>query len=182
MARTVALILASLAAHAASAAELTSFCADCQMQTGVGGTYHYWGGTGSAVIPLTVVWGEGGRWEIGAFRMTSSQDFFDSTFGTEIHVADAYWGFSASRRWELFSQPHWRIVVGLGGSYKTAEDRASASHWNFAEQLGLRICPAVGATIELSLRHWSNAGLRLPNHGQDFATLTFAILPGTFGR
>lgn len=39
-----------------------------------------------------------------------------------------------------------------------------------------------GRTIaELTMRHWSNGGLRLPNHGQDFATLTVKLNTGRFG-
>jgi len=34
---------------------------------------------------------------------------------------------------------------------------------------------------ELTMRHWSNGGVRLPNHGQDFATLTFKINTGWVG-
>ncbi|MGH8137024.1 MAG: acyloxyacyl hydrolase [Steroidobacteraceae bacterium] len=176
----LALLLAALAARAADAGG-ASFCADCQVQAGVGATYHYWGSTGSAVIPVTLVWGED-RWELGAFRMASGQNFYDSRFGAEVHLADPYWGFSASRRWEFVRRPHWRLLIGLGGSYKTEVDRLSASHWNFAEQLGLRIIPVPGTAVELSLRHWSNAGLKLPNHGQDFATLTFVVTPAKFGH
>jgi hypothetical protein len=42
--------------------------------------------------------------------------------------------------------------------------------------------PKKGMTIELVGRHWSNGGLKLPNHGQDFATLTFSVYPGLFGH
>jgi len=31
------------------------------------------------------------------------------------------------------------------------------------------------------VRHWSNGGIRLPNHGQDFATLTIRLNSGLFG-
>jgi len=31
--------------------------------------------------------------------------------------------------------------------------------------------------IVLIGRHWSNGGLKLPNHGQDFATLMFTVYP-----
>lgn len=31
------------------------------------------------------------------------------------------------------------------------------------------------------MRHWSNGGIRLPNHGQDFATLTLRLNTGRFG-
>jgi hypothetical protein len=33
----------------------------------------------------------------------------------------------------------------------------------------------------LTVRHWSNAGIRLPNHGQDFATLAVRLTWEDFG-
>jgi len=168
-------------AHGAVAAEGGGFCADCQLQIGVGGTYHYWGSTGGIVLPVTLVWDQD-RYELGAFRMATAQEFYDETFQARIRVANPYWGFSASRRWEWFRHRYWRVVVGLGGAYRSEEDRLSASHWDFAEQLGLRITPSSHTAIELCLRHWSNAGLRLPNRGQDFATVTFVITPPRLGR
>jgi len=32
-----------------------------------------------------------------------------------------------------------------------------------------------GSDLELSVRHWSNGGIRLPNRGQDFMTLSYAF-------
>jgi hypothetical protein len=69
------------------------------------------------------------------------------------------------------------VIVGLGASYKTQENTLSASRWNIAEQLGLRITPKPSFAIELIGRHWSNGGLKLPNHGQDFATLMVTVYP-----
>ena len=34
---------------------------------------------------------------------------------------------------------------------------------------------------ELTFRHWSNGGVRLPNHGQDFVTLTVSLNLGLVG-
>jgi hypothetical protein len=34
---------------------------------------------------------------------------------------------------------------------------------------------------EVTMRHWSNGGIRLPNHGQDFATFTIRVNSGVFG-
>jgi hypothetical protein len=34
---------------------------------------------------------------------------------------------------------------------------------------------------ELTFRHWSNGGVRLPNHGQDFVTLTVRVNSGLVG-
>jgi hypothetical protein len=41
--------------------------------------------------------------------------------------------------------------------------------------------PGNRAIADLTVRHWSNAGIRLPNHGQDFATLTVQLNSGIFG-
>jgi hypothetical protein len=165
----------------ASAADPFDSCPDCQFLSGIGGTYHFWGRTGSLAVPFTLTLDQD-RWEVAAIRFTSPQQFFDDTLHYELRVANPYWGFSASRRFEFFRYRYWRMLIGAGGSYKTEADIASASHWNFAEQLGLRITPVEGAAIELVVRHWSDAGLKLPNHGQDFATLSFTVYPGFFGR
>jgi hypothetical protein len=175
------LLAAACGALAAPGVRATDFCATCEVQLGIGETYHFWGVTHSLVIPMILNFDQD-RWELGAFRFPSNQQFFDSTFNYHVRFAQPYWGFSLSRRLELFKHPHWRVVVGLGAAYRTEADTLSASHWDFAEQLGLRITPAPGCAIELVGRHWSNAGLKLPNHGQDFVTLTFSIYPGLVGH
>jgi hypothetical protein len=177
----LAVALAALATPAAHAADVSSFCATCEFQFGLGATYHYWGTTHSLVIPMAVNFDED-RYEFGAFRFTGQQRFYDSTFNYHVLFAEPYWGFSLSRRLELFPHPHWRLLVGVGASYKTREDTLSSSLWNFAEQVGVRLTPAPSLAIELVGRHWSNAGLKLPNHGQDFATLTFSIYPSLIGH
>jgi hypothetical protein len=176
----VALVLAC-AALAAPRVRAADFCATCEVQLGVGATYHYWGYTNSLVIPAVLNFDDD-RWEFGAFRFTRPQHYFDKTFGVDVRFSTPYWGFSLSRRLELFPHQYWRVIVGLGASYKTQENRLSASYWNFAEQAGLRFTPRSGMSIELVGRHWSNAGLKLPNHGQDFATLMFSIYPGLFSH
>ena len=70
---------------------------------------------------------------------------------------------------------HFKVFLGLGASYKTQENRQTASLWNFSEQVGMRYIPKEGCAIELVGRHWSNAGLKLPNHGQDFVTVMFSV-------
>jgi len=172
----VAGLLAVLMVPTARADDTSSFCSTCEVQFGIGGTYHYWGTTHSLVIPVTANFDED-RWELGAFRFTGPQRFYDTTFKYHITFAEPYWGFSFSRRLELFPHPHWRLLIGLGGSYKTQENRLSASLWNFAEQAGVRLTPVAGTNIDLVGRHFSNGGLKLPNHGQDFATLTVTIFP-----
>jgi hypothetical protein len=52
----------------------------------------------------------------------------------------------------------------------------NATHWNFSEQLGVRLHHVLGegSDMEFAFRHWSNAGLRRSNRGQDFMTVTIA--------
>jgi len=172
------LMLTMLSVAGVSRAE-SSFCADCQVQLGIGGTYHPWSQTRGVVVPLTFVWDQD-RYELGLFRMATGQGFYNAKFQFDEHTAGPYWGASASRRWELVRQQHWRLLVGFGANYKTQTNELSATHWNFAEQLGVRILPTAGSAVELSIRHWSNAGIRLPNRGQDFVTLTFVLTPASF--
>ncbi len=88
-------------------------------------------------------------------------------------MANPYWGVSASRRWQLFARGPVSGFVGFGLAYRTESDDLSATHWDFASQLGARLrLPGGRSVVELSIRHWSNGGIKLPNHGQDFATVT----------
>jgi Lipid A 3-O-deacylase (PagL) len=154
-------------------------CASCEIQLGVGGTYHFWGSTDGVVLPLTVSWDEN-RYEVGVFRMASQQTL--SKDGTSQALADPYWGVSASRRWKLMERGPVRAYFGFGLAYREETDVLSATRWDFASQLGLRVrLPRNGSAVELTLRHWSNAGIKQPNHGQDFATLTFLVNPQFFG-
>jgi len=175
------LLAAALLAPAAPAVRAADFCSTCELQLGIGATYHFWETTHSLVVPVILNF-DRDRWELGAFRFTGNQEFFDTTFHGHVRFATPHWGFSLTRRLELFRHPHWRLIIGLGASYKTQENTLSASRWNFSEQFGLRLTPKPGYAIELIGRHWSNAGLKLPNHGQDFATLTFTVYPSLLGH
>ncbi|HZF16845.1 MAG TPA: acyloxyacyl hydrolase [Steroidobacteraceae bacterium] len=163
----------SLLAHVL--AEARSPCASCEVQLGVGGTYHFWGNTDGVVLPVTVSW-DRGRYEFGVFRFASAQKLEEPMSTTGRTSVDPYWGASLSRRWQLLDRGPIHLFGGFGISYKTQLDTLSATHWNFASQLGLRLKSPRGRTaVELSMRHWSNGGIKLPNHGQDFATLTMRV-------
>jgi Lipid A 3-O-deacylase (PagL) len=158
--------------HAARAAEI---CSGCEIQTGLGGTYHFWDSTEGLVLPFTLSWHEN-RYELGVFRMASRQMINDNQW-----LADPYWGVSASRRWRLLERGPVRAFFGFGLSYRSETDVLSATRWNFASQLGVRVrLPRRGTAVELAMRHWSNAGVKEPNHGQDFVTLTFLLDPRSF--
>ena len=154
-----------------------SFCSRCELQLGIGGTYHYWNTTHGIVVPVTFNFDDD-RYELAAFRFVNAQSYFSDHFHGVEHNANPYWAFSGARRFSLWRRPHWRLLLGIGGSYKTEEDRLSSSRWNFDEQLTLRLTPARAWAVEISMRHWSDGGLKLPNHGQDFATLTVRVWPG----
>ena len=170
------LVLVLMCATRAASAEPP--CSTCEIQLGVGGTYHFWGSTDGVVVPLTVSWDEN-RYEVGVFRMAGRQTISEN--GTSQILADPYWGVSASRRWVLLERGPVRGYFGFGLAYREEADVLSATHWDFASQLGLRVrLPRSGSAMELTFRHWSNAGIKLPNHGQDFATLTFLLSPQFF--
>jgi len=171
---SMAAMLCALASPAL-AADLSALCGYCQVSVGVGETYHFWARTGGTVVPLTFTWDQD-RYELGAFRMATRQELEFQGMAPDRRVARPHWGFSATRRWELAGPRAVRFFIGLGAAYKTETDELNSTRWNFAEQLGVRIRLNRGRQgLELCLRHWSNAGLRLPNHGQDFFTLTYVF-------
>ena len=97
-------------------------------------------------------------------------------------MADPYWGASLSRRWRLFEYGPVQGYFGFGLAGRSESDGLSATRWDFAEQLGLRFhLPGNRVIGDVTMRHWSNGGIRLPNHGQDFATVTFRLNSGIFG-
>jgi len=148
-----------------------SICRSCEIQVGVGGTYHSFETTGGLVIPMTVSW-DRSRWELGIFHF-GEQTSKDNADDVERVVARPYWGASLSRRFAFFERGPLRAVFGFGVSYRTEQDVLSATHLNFSSQLGLRFQPPqFPASFELSTRHWSNGGVRTPNRGQDFTILT----------
>ena len=173
-ARVSALVLGAIALSGvpslARSDEAGGFCG-CQLFLGVGGTYHYWARNGGVVAPFMLD-ASAGRYELGVFRITRPQ--MEDLYGIAParRFASPYWAFSLSRRWRVLTHRSLRLYVGLGASYKGEEDRLNATHWNFATQLALQWRFSRAVTVELAVRHWSNAGIRLPNRGQDFATLT----------
>jgi Lipid A 3-O-deacylase (PagL) len=168
-------------AGAPQLAPAQEFCQSCEVQVGLGGTYHYWGTTGSLVLPVSLTWSDN-RWELAAFRFTNEQLLPFPGTHRERRIADPYWGVSLSRRWRLFEHGPVQGYFGFGLAGRSASDDVSVTHWDFAEQLGLRFhLPGNRVVGEVTLRHWSNGGIRLPNHGQDFATVTFRLNSGIFG-
>jgi Lipid A 3-O-deacylase (PagL) len=176
---TVALLLS--AGYAPRFATAQSLCESCELQIGIGETYHFWGTTGGVVLPITLNWSDG-RYELGLFRLSRRQILYDEHYPNGRLMADPYWGLSLSRRWRIFTRGPLRGFFGFGISAKTESDQLSITRLNFASQLGVRF-PLPGNRVvgELTFRHWSNGGIRLPNHGQDFVTLTVSLNSGLVG-
>lgn len=175
------LALAGGGAGASARAEAESLCESCELQAGIGATYHFWGPTGGVVLPVTLNWSDN-RYELGLFRVATTQLLADHAYRQPRVMADPYWGMSLSRRWRLIERGPVSGFIGFGLAAKTESDQLSATRLDFAEQLGVRFrLPGDRVIGEATLRHWSNAGIRLPNHGQDFATLTFRLNTGLFG-
>jgi hypothetical protein len=173
-AAALALVTAIAAtASSASAAEL-ALCDQCNLLVGAGVTYRYFEHAGGVVIPITWVLDDN-RYELGAFRFANTQVFL-STHENVYDSVPPYWAASFTRRWRLLGGSWGRVYLGLGASYKNQTDALNSTHWNFAPQLGVRFnLGTSGAIMELTIRHWSNAGLKFPNRGQDFATLSFGF-------
>jgi hypothetical protein len=144
---------------------------------GVGMTFDFWHTTGGVVLPLTFSW-DRNRYEIGAFRLASEQKLYEPAKPTEI-LAEPYWAVTATRRWSLVRRRSWRLFLGLGFAYKSKKDIISASRWDFAETIGARFAlPGRRTSVEFSIRHWSNAGISLPNRGQNIAMVSILWGPG----
>src|SRR6201997_1954287 len=179
--RSAAISLLLGATYAPGLVSAHSLCESCEVQVGIGDTYHFWGTTGGVVLPATLNWSEG-RYELGLFRFSSRQILYDAHYPSGRLMADPYWGMSLSRRWRLFDRGPVRGFFGFGIAAKTSSDQLSVTRLDFASQFGLRFpFPGNHVVGELTFRHWSNAGIRLPNHGQDFVTLTFRLNLGLVG-
>ena len=174
-------LLAVGATFAPTITNAQSLCTSCEAQIGLGATYHFWSPTGGLVLAASLSWDES-RYELGVFRVARAQVLRDEAYREGRLMADPYWGLSLSRRWQLFQSGPMKVLFGFGLALKTESDQLSATRWDFASQLGLRFrIPGQLAAAELAVRHWSNAGIRLPNHGQDFVTLTFRLNTDRFG-
>jgi len=170
-------VLIGLLGFHSQPAQAQSLCDSCDVMAGAGGTYHFWGATGGVVVPVTLTW-SANRYEFGFFRVTTEQTLAYHYQRYAHVVAQPYGGVSLSRRWQLFESGPVKAFVGFGLAGKSESDILSVTHWDFASQAGVRFpMPGNHAIGELTLRHWSNAGIRLPNQGQDFATFTVRINP-----
>src|ERR1700680_1107958 len=122
------LVLLVWAGYAPRTAGAQSLCESCEVQIGLAGTYHYWGTTGSLVLPVSVTWSED-RYELGIFRFTSQQLLPLPGTHKARRMANPYWGASLSRQWQLFERGPVKGFVGFGLSAKTEAGDLSVPRW-----------------------------------------------------
>jgi hypothetical protein len=81
------------------------------------------------------------------------------------------------RRWQVLHRGREKLYLGFGASYVTQENYVNASLFNFSYLIGLRfdLGGSRGPLLEVTLRHWSNAWLKLPNRGENFVTLSVSF-------
>jgi hypothetical protein len=147
-------------------------CGQCNLLVGVGTTYFDFGLTHGLVLPITLELDQS-RWELGAFRFANDQKLDKLHGPIDGRAADPYWGFTAMRRWQVLHRGWGRIYLGFGANYRNETDYLEVSRWNFAYLIAARFDVGVhGTALELGFRHWSDAWIRRPNRGQDFATVS----------
>src|SRR5437667_11374389 len=113
----------------AGAAESLLPCDGCELRLGVGGTYHFWGGTGGTVIPATLIF-DHDRYELGVFRMATRQTAGQSDPDVSRSLAEPSGGVSASRRGKLIGKSRRPVCLGVGAAYKTQAVPRDAIHCN----------------------------------------------------
>ena len=135
-----------------------------------GGLTYQFDPTSSAYVVFGAWTPQADRYEFAAFRFLTSQKRAGEL------VAAPNWVFEASKRWRWTVSPRIHAFAGFGAAFKTKTDDVNGSRLNFAESLGCRfVLSAHLPVIEVALRHISNAGLKRPNRGEDFATIALVF-------
>ena len=85
------LLAAAAMALAAPNVRAADLCSTCEVQLGLGATYHFWGYTHGLLVPAALNF-DHDRWELGAFRFAKAQSYFNSTFGADVDFANPVLG------------------------------------------------------------------------------------------
>jgi hypothetical protein len=147
---------------------------DTAVMVGGGATVWPWHWTDGVVIPLLFEL-DGSRFELGAFRFATQQYLKSAGWPRNTVSAYPYWGLSAMRRWQILHRSRFKLYLGLGAAYRSETDLLVASKWNFAYLVAIRYSPGSHVFLELGVRHWSDAWIRLPNRGQNMVLITLGF-------
>ncbi|MBO9621085.1 MAG: acyloxyacyl hydrolase [Niabella sp.] len=97
------------------------------------------------------------------------------------HTTNTQIGFTPTLRATFSSSWSWFLEAGIGANVITPlyrrNDRRFSTTFNFGDHLGIGARPFGPKGIEFSLRyqHFSNAGIRHPNPGQNFLQLRISF-------
>jgi hypothetical protein len=134
----------------------------------------------------------GATWDVPAlrdFEWGNVSGYVEASFGRWVsHVDDgprsSAWvtqiGLTPVLRWQPFKSSRWFTEAGIGVNllapiYRSNDKRFSTA-FNFGDHVGIGVQFGEPRTQELSLRlqHFSNAGLKEPNPGENFVQLRYA--------
>ena len=142
------------------------------------------GGTNSATLGYTLPWSP--RQPVHAGALTSYWDFFVSQWHAPViggGGARNYTQIGAIYTWRYRfdgGRSPWFAEAGVGATlmdhlYRTP-DRTFSTEFQFTEVLGVGRSFGDGGRHELALRvqHFSNAGIKKPNPGENFVRLRYS--------
>jgi lipid A 3-O-deacylase len=145
------------------------------------------GSTGSThQIAAGLVWDWDKRWSFaggevtGYWELSLSGWSYPSMNGRKQAWLGQVGAIPTFRYGPLFGRTDWFAELGVGATattrlYQTQQKRFSTS-FNFADHIavGHRFGTSMERELVLRLRHFSNAGIKQPNPGENFAELRYA--------
>lgn len=138
----------------------------------------------SWTLGVTLPW-RSWSWQLGSGRVTGHWDLWASRWSAPYQGEDkATWVLGAQPvlRWRpSMGQSPWFAEAGLGISLASnrryiSDDTKFSTRFNFATHIGAGYLFGEQLKNEISLRvvHYSNAGIRHPNPGENFVQLRYA--------
>jgi len=158
--------------------KLSRFAKAARCNCGLGGTYTFgarlWAGIGSD--------DELGCESLRArvFRVASAQVLRDHAYPTGTSWLTPT-GSLPIRRWQVVEKGPVKGFVWVWASAKDGVGSMSATRWISQNSSGCAFGFPERSPWRVDRAALSNAGIRLPNHGQDFVTLTIRLNSGRFG-
>jgi len=132
-------------------------------------------------------------WEVPALRgfvFGNSSGYVEASIGRWVaDISDgsrsSAWvtqvGITPVLRWHPFNDPWWFTEAGIGVNvlaplYRSSDKRFSTA-FNFGDHVGIGVQLGEDHRQELSLRlqHFSNAGIKDPNPGENFLQLRYTV-------
>ena len=133
----------------------------------------------------------GATWEVPALRgiaWGNGSGYVEASFGRWVSDVNdgprsSAWvtqlGLTPVLRWHPFDSPRWFTEAGIGVNVLTpiyrSTDKRFSTAFNFGDHVGIGVQFGDGFRQELSLRlqHFSNAGIKDPNPGENFLQLRY---------